>query len=205
MKSITNVTINHSLTYLLPLPNDYEKLEYIESDGSSYIDTGVIATSNMSCDLKFEFVEIPSDGCLIGTKRDGGNRLYFYHYFQGHRLGYGNYLGSGTANINTQYRVQTILNQNHQELKINDSIIYTGNNSTYINNKLNYYLFDLNSNKTDVDKYKIKAKLYYCKIWRDDNLIRNFVPVKNIKTLEIGLFDLVEQKFYNNLGTGTFK
>lgn len=204
MKCITNTTIYKQLFSPQSLPSNYKKIDCIVTDGNQYIDTGVVATSNMSCSLEFEFIELPQDGCLIGTKLNGGNRLYFYHYYNGHKLGYGGYSGSGEASIGTKYKVDTILNKGYQELKVNEEVIYTGNNNIFINNKLNYYLFDLNSNNTDANKYKVKVKLYYCNIYDGPNLIRSFIPVKNLETNELGLFDLVNQVFYNNLGTGTF-
>ena len=38
---------------------------------------------------------------------------------------------------------------------------------------------------------------------QNDTLLRDYIPVRNSKN-EVGLLDLVENKFYENKGTGTF-
>ena len=46
-------------------------------------------------------------------------------------------------------------------------------------------------------------KLYYCKIWDNGSLVRNFIPCKNTSGT-LGLYDAVNNVFYTNAGTGTF-
>lgn len=59
---------------------------------------------------------------------------------------------------------------------------------------------DLNPNNDE----HAKLKVYSCKIYDGQTLVRNFVPVRSIATGEGGLYDTVENKFYGNDGTGTF-
>jgi hypothetical protein len=57
---------------------------------------------------------------------------------------------------------------------------------------------------------QIHQKIYFVKIWDNDTLVRHFVPVP--RGLQIGdfvvpsngMWDIVEQKFYGNIGTGDF-
>ena len=54
------------------------------------------------------------------------------------------------------------------------------------------------------------AKMFYYKIWQGENLVRHFVPVPcGLKIGDFvvpsnGMWDIVEQKFYGNMGTGDF-
>lgn len=54
------------------------------------------------------------------------------------------------------------------------------------------------------------AKMFYYKIWQGENLVRYFVPVPcglkigDFVVPENGMWDIVEQKFYGNSGTGDF-
>ena len=54
------------------------------------------------------------------------------------------------------------------------------------------------------------AKMFYYKIWQGENLVRHFVPVPcglkigDFVVPENGMWDIVEQKFYGNSGTGDF-
>ncbi|MBQ0017363.1 MAG: hypothetical protein KBT30_01875, partial [Clostridiales bacterium] len=60
----------------------------------------------------------------------------------------------------------------------------------------------------------INMKCYYCKLWDNDIMVRDYVPVVLNRTLTqggntyeagtAGLFDLVNQTFYANNGTETF-
>ena len=55
-----------------------------------------------------------------------------------------------------------------------------------------------------------KPKIYYFKVYDKGKLVRNFVPIyKGAKigdcvVSENGMWDIVEQKFYPNAGTGSF-
>ena len=49
-----------------------------------------------------------------------------------------------------------------------------------------------------------QQRLYYVKIWDNDTLVRDFIPSYRVSDGEIGLYDLVNDEFYSNKGTGTF-
>lgn len=51
--------------------------------------------------------------------------------------------------------------------------------------------------------YYASAKLYSAKLYDNGTLIRDFVPCKNSSGV-LGLYDLVNNKFYTNAGSGTF-
>ena len=65
------------------------------------------------------------------------------------------------------------------------------------------FLFCRNSGGT-AEQYAA-ATLYYFSISdANGNLLRDFIPVKSINDLAIGLYDKVNDKFYPNNGSGTF-
>ena len=45
---------------------------------------------------------------------------------------------------------------------------------------------------------------YGLKMWTDDVLVRDFIPVERISDGELGLYDLENDVFYPNIGTDTF-
>ena len=47
-------------------------------------------------------------------------------------------------------------------------------------------------------------KLYYFRIYDNNQLIRYFIPCYRVSDNEVGLYDLVNDEFYSNKGTGTF-
>ena len=54
-----------------------------------------------------------------------------------------------------------------------------------------------------VDRWSI-AKLYSCKMYNNSIIVRDFVPVKRISDNVYGLWDKVNEVFYENAGTGAF-
>ena len=64
------------------------------------------------------------------------------------------------------------------------------------------YLFSRNN---DGVSYDIGAhKIYYAKIWDDNNsLVRDFIPVKDPSGV-VCLYDKVSGNFFYNAGTGNF-
>lgn len=190
------------------LPEDYQAVEFIESDGLSYIDTELKSHSNMSCELQFVFTTVPSDGCIVGARHTaqqqgvGKSRLYFYHYYNGHKLGYGMYLGRGQATQNLLYNIRTRLDVGHQYMYINGELAFEGFDEYEINNEETFYIFALHDG--DSTTFYSKARLYYCKIWDGDNLVRQFIPTYRKSDNMIGLYDTINQCFHPNKGNGTF-
>ena len=71
------------------------------------------------------------------------------------------------------------------------------------------YLFDVN-NMDGMRTGPLKGRIWYALLWDDDTLARYFVPVPcGLKIGDFivpsnGMWDIVEQKFYGNMGTGDF-
>lgn len=53
-------------------------------------------------------------------------------------------------------------------------------------------------------QYPMKARLYGCKIWDDDILVRDLVPVLRVSDGMAGLYDKVYSKFYQDAADGNF-
>ena len=66
--------------------------------------------------------------------------------------------------------------------------------------ELTYYIFNSHGEPTLMSS----MQLYELKMWKDDVLVRNFIPCYRKSDNVIGLYDLVNNVFYLNQGTGTF-
>jgi hypothetical protein len=64
------------------------------------------------------------------------------------------------------------------------------------------FIFAANSSgsASNFSKYKLKR----FKIWDSETLVRDFVPVKRNSDDVVGLYDVVNDTFYTNAGSGTF-
>lgn len=68
---------------------------------------------------------------------------------------------------------------------------------------LSYNLAIFANNRSGSIQEKTKMALYYCKIYENENAIRDFIPCQD-PSGNIGLYDVISGEFYGNAGTGVF-
>ena len=178
--------------------DDYQQVEYIESTGTQYIDTGIKCSQNMSCEIENNFNE------LSGTQLFGA-------YSSPKRTHYGIvndkiYMPSVENSATTEHIFLTDINYHTFFLS---STVYKYDNEIIANgmfeftNGLNFYLFARNNNGT-VSNY-CKSKMTKAMFWINNELIKNFIPCYRKSDNKPGLYDLVNNEFYTNQGTGNFE
>jgi hypothetical protein len=184
------------------LPQEYKQLEYIESNGKQYIDTGFIPTINTTrCFVRFSPLTT-GDTAFFGA-RNGSNPFYFFYNIDN------NYTwpisratkvsGSPALAINNIY----IVDWDKGDYKFYDdnyNLLEYGTRSGTNPCNTSMYIF----NFQPTDSRSTSAKLYEFKIYSEDVLVRNFVPCIRKSDEEIGLYDLVTNKFFENKGTVAF-
>ena len=177
------------------------KVSYIESTGTQYIDTGVKPSNSTKVDIKFMYNSL--NGFVYGsrTSSSGSDAHEFiinasglvFPQFDGQH----NEVSSSYNKIGEEY----ILSNSQSGAYINGNLIKSYNTATF-SSKHSMFLFGLNQNGT-VEYRKFIGRLYYCKIYNGDTLVRDFVPVIDGSNIAC-LYDRVEKKCYYNAGTGTF-
>lgn len=93
------------------------------------------------------------------------------------------------------------LQNNTTILKVNGTTTTPNYSSTIVSNA-DIFLF-ASSKGTNVSAGKSRMKLYYCQIYENDILIRDFIPILDYNKVPC-LYDRVSQAYYYNAGTGTF-
>lgn len=188
------------LSTLHVLPNGYTRLEYIESNGTQYIDTGVIAKTGIESKMEFSYTNVPSDATMLGA-RNGYNRFYLVHYYDSFTIGYGEYYVTGIkATAGTKYTVESALLLNAQSMHINgEEAIFKGLSNS-LDLGLNLYLFGMNY--YGAANYRSFARCYSCKIYDNSILVRDFVPCINPNGV-YGMYDVVGRQFYSS-NSGSF-
>ena len=190
------------------LPDGYTQVEYIQGTGTQYINIGRQMYNNSEIELCFSFDVIQQDCSIFGSRDSAtvnnfeiASSLPAFPLY----LDFGNYTTSratyNNAVINTKYictiskSLRAIYDENRTLLARNTTLISADNVT-----RLYARIFDTAGG---FSANKFQGKIYYCKIWEGENLIRNFIPCINQSNVA-GLYDTVNGAFYTNAGTGTF-
>lgn len=191
------------------LPDEYQQLEYIESTGTQCIDTGVIGKSGVKMIANINVSVIPTIASPFCGCFGNNQRCYLFMVHPEEQIGmayvettYTEY----TLNVDKKYKIETDFTLNQQCLKVDDETILSSNNSVQLNTGNNIFIFGYNHNALGgIDtRYPVSFKLYDFKLYDNETLIRDFIPCYRKSDNEIGLYDLVENMFYTNAGTGEF-
>lgn len=181
------------------LPSGYTRLEYIESTGTQYVNTGVLVSKNIEIKLKFMLTSITNHGIVgyMQSASSGTNRFAVFQYGGAWYFDFGNdstgRISGGSFSSNTLYDI-TVGNR------------YIKNNET----ESNIIRGSVISNLTNSNSISILCetdcgigKIYSCQIYDNGTLVRDFIPCQKPDGA-IGLWDDVNSVFYGNAGTGTF-
>lgn len=204
------------------LPSAYQEVEYIESTGTQWIDTGVLNDTNIGCEAEFAITS--SRGNFMQTiwgshlyKSGNTNYLNISHYNPPTNSIYA-YLGAQYAYpyarciLGTKYFMQENLNHD-LKFKMGTDL---QNLTTYYNMtdgaqnlNLNALIFAFNfviggTYGSDISAYASCMRLYRFKMTQGSTLIRDFIPCYRKSDGVAGLYDLISKRFYTNAGTGTF-
>ena len=188
---------------------NYIPIEYIESTGTQWIDTGILSWNN-SIEYKIKL--------SIQQQSGGGTKTYFgcYDYWgSGHLFpavaSYFNYNipttfnatnGASTANIGLTYGQVGTLSL------IGNTISWSEGSSAYFDRgasftvSVNPLLF-ATQNASRVPGEFSAFKLFNAKFWLNNTLVRDFIPVLDKNSVAC-MLDKVSGTFFYNSGTGDF-
>lgn len=176
-------------------------IEYIQSSGTQYINSGFIPKATTRTIMKAEPMSWSAWSAFFGT-RNATSPTASQAYIAAvpaATLYRSDYFGSSlTAETPTIMQI-TNIDKNKNICSFNNIMIT--NTSSTVNATTNMFLLALNDVGTA--KYFLSAKLYSCKIYDGDTLVRDFIPIKTTTNI-YGLWDKVNKVFYPNAGTGTF-
>lgn len=188
-------------------PKSYQIVEYIESTGTQWIDTGVVGSNTLTFDIKFlskNTFGTGGYGTMFGGRKNSSTSQYTLSSF-GTSSGGGQFRWSSSTYNNLYMRANEIMH-----VSMDGSKFYRNDGTSFNCTQPAAYsgfriaLFALNENNAVNPIQFGKVQLYSLKFYENGVLIRDFVPCYRKRDDEIGLYDLVEDVFYTNNGTGTF-
>lgn len=180
------------------LPDGYTELEYIQSSGTQYINTGFNPNQNTRV---VAGIEADSLDCIFGTANGYGVAMYSFIGIGSNsfRSDFGNTLNSVSLSdsvLSAKFEV----NKNKNVTSVNGSELLTSTSNTF---QCSYPLIIGGFNNAGSIIAIASIKLYSFQIYDNGTLIRDYVPAKNSGGT-VGLYDLAGKQFYTNAGTGTF-
>lgn len=199
----------HGNTVQKILPDGYTQVDYIESDGNQYINTGVNADSNLSVKMNFSSNYHIQQRHMGAIKNDNG--VYTRHHITINGSSAVNYLISYSGQTNSAQNLLSTIDDNKHYLNLD---IYNKKISVDeqtpidltlqpFDTGLNYWLFARNSNNSTNISFAI-MRIYDCKMFYKGVLVRDFIPCYRNSDNEVGLYDLVNNLFYTNQRTEVF-
>ena len=187
------VKIERAVTPSSRLPEGYAEVQYIQSTGTQYVDTGFKPKQDSRVLIKLSTSETGSH-TVFGADIDWVDN--------GFALGVGfTHYGKETGTISG------LNNGSPHEVDFNKNIIFI-DGSTVLTMGASTFSVPHNlalfaNNRAGGIQEKTTMALYYCRIYDGNTIIRDYIPCKNAGGA-VGLYDLIGQKFYGNAGTGSF-
>lgn len=181
------------------LPDGYQEVEYIQSTGTQYIDTGFIPNQNTRVVVDFQYTEIIG-AFLLGSRTTALARSYAINISS--NKGVTSYGTTGNVAYKAADTKRHVIDKNKNLFYLDGVLLLTQPTQTFTAPGSLEMFATYNGNTAGY--LPSKAKLYLLKIYDNDNLVRYYVPSYRISDNVIGLYDLVGNKFYTNSGTGTF-
>lgn len=195
------------------IPSEYQKVEYITSSGTQYINTGIYYYKHtVYIDAQFHQANY-SSATVFGTGQSGQMAKKAFGISNittyGIQCDANNHSPaswySGTVNNIHLTRFQMLANDENGKIIFNGTE-YTPTHSLDTVQSASYPVWLFARNYGGSINLPATASVYRCKIWNKttSELLRDFVPCYRKSDEAIGMYDVVTGTFFTNGGTGTF-
>lgn len=189
----TNVTVTFTFTAVNSngLPYDAE-VEYLQSSGTQYIDTGISPHQNIALEIKWKNTSNQNSKYLFGSGTTNSNCIRAYIGSSSNWR-----FGGGSVSINTQDTTTRTATMNKTRITINGTNYnYSGSVGTF-------------SSSTSIKIFagatgssQISTRIYYFKVWDNETLVMDLIPVRVGQTGY--MYDRVSGNLFGNDGSGDF-
>lgn len=167
--------------------DDFVRVEYIENTSTAYILPNYKTNANTIIEFDVQITTINVQARIIGNASG-----YFESYINGNKrfsFASNGSTYSSNVNANTQRHIFKLDNTISKGYIDNTEVKIAKNTSKYYNT---IYLIARG------EASNLKCKIYGCKIYNGDTLVRDFIPMYQKSKDLYGLWDRVEEKFYTS-------
>ena len=181
------------------LPEGYTALEYIQSSGTQYIDTGRKLTQDSDITIDFMIIDkLDSDAGMFGSRQSAyENNLALFkqrsdRLFVGDFSAYPKYRFTTASSLN-----RTKIRMNKAGVWVNDILKKSWSGVANFETPTNGLIFDVGNNNWTGNKAVMRLYSY------TDGDAQRLVPCLDTEGVPC-MYDLVSQKPFYNAGTGSF-
>ncbi|MBP9999707.1 MAG: hypothetical protein KBT14_03395, partial [Proteobacteria bacterium] len=191
------------------LPSGYTELEYIESTGTQYIDTGTIPTVSDEFEAEVSIVTDTSNSCFFGASTNFSwgrtnssialanattNDIYF-------RYGNNPTTIIGRTTVGTNKTKASLIGTT---LTIGATTATITRESSWSTEIPTLTLFKRNMIGAEITPTLVVGRMFSFKWFSNSTLVHNMIPAKRNSDSAIGMYDTVSGTFFTNQGTGSF-
>lgn len=187
---------------------DYQRVEYITSDGDQYLITDIIADNSTGAELTASYPS-QTDCVTMGSTTSTSNaRFYLPYLLSASSIYYGYNTGNSitfASSKNTKYiSCLNFLNNRAAALYDANGLAKGGQVMTRSVTKQTAPIGIFCYNRGDARGAIRPFTLYGARISQGYEIVRDYVPCYRKSDGEIGLYDMVTGQFLTNQGTGEF-
>lgn len=178
-------------------------LDYIEFDGASWIDTGLIAKNGLSVKLDYQLTKNNITQQLFGGRSATDKRFGVASVITGDGThydlcvltdNYGSYLKCDLLRHTLEFNSDN----SGASLSVDNNVFVT---TTNVNNQEINLFLGANNYTNKIPAY---MRVYSCEMYENGVLVRDFKPCLDPKGV-VCFYDTVTKKYFYNQGTGTLK
>lgn len=189
------------------LPREYTPVEYLQSSGTQYVDTGVVPSAGMEIGVKVQRTSNGSDwdGIVGAWTQDAVRNAVSMRYngTAGTKLvpAYGGQPDASTRPVITGGQlVELVLSQGSFSVDGTERCTWTPDTSALPSVPFFCFVEDLGGSPWG-GRY-LKGRIYYLWMMRDGKFVFDAIPVRNGSTGY--LYDFISKRALGNAGSGSF-
>ena len=186
------------------LPDIYQQVEYIESTGTQYIDTGIYTNTTLSkFEIKLNISNKNVTAGVFGTRNyKSSDKSAINVFIRSGSLRLDWLSGSSVPEVAITENIDYTISITRGLATINN-INYTNEENTSVDARYPFYIGNLNNAGIPYET-GLSGKIYYSKLYNNNILVFDGVPCYRKSDNVIGMYDLVTNTFFTNAGTGVF-
>ena len=184
----------------------YQKVEYIQSSWTQYIDTWLFSNAIDTVEATFVYTSLPNVVSTVSWVREwdlafSSIRIADTNYIEP-------YFDSTALNSNvrlvawTKYKVKCYYVNYDQKIRVDDVLKNSMSRPLTYYNTRTLYLFAFHDKTSPT--YWGAFRMFGCKLYKNNSLVRNFYPVYRKSDNVIWLLDTVNKVFYTNQWSWSF-